>query len=213
MESKPRRRRWQIAGALVTLALMVGTVALLGVAYARQSNKVDDLQTQNREILNQHLAIGLKFAQQSKRLQQESRRLERALRSSYQQGVRTGQEAAHLPRSLRGLARFAVAGIAIPRTIPPQLSRAPRVETDIHGYELHWPGAAVFASTSDPLEVWTRQALGGAVQTVRVGTHRVRRFVGPGGVVFAWRERGCTYATIARPQLEASARSLIRSMR
>jgi hypothetical protein len=195
------------------LALLAGTLALLAVAYVQQSNKVDDLQSQNNEILVQHVAIGAKFAEQSKKLQQESRRLNGALKASFQQGFRAGQSAARLPVALRPLARYGEVQILIPRSIPPQLSKSPRVETHLDGYAVHWPGVAAFASTTDPLTVWTRQAIRGVVRSVPLGGHRVQRLVGPGGLIFAWRERACTYAVIALPQREAAARALIRTMR
>jgi hypothetical protein len=209
---RARRRRWFVAGGLLVFALLAGTLALLAVAYVQQSNKVDDLESQNRQILVQHVAIGTKFAEQSKRLEQESRRLEGALRSSFQRGFRAGQEAMKLPRPLRPLARFGAAQILIPRRIPAQLSRKPRVETHLDGYALHWPGIGAFASTTDPLEVWTRQAIRGVARAVPLGGHRVERFVGPSGLIFAWRERACTYAVIALPQREGAARALIRAM-
>jgi hypothetical protein len=208
-----RRRRWFVAGSLLLLALLAGTLALLAIAYVQQSNRVDDLESQNRQILVQHVAIGTRFAEQSKRLEQESRRLEGALRSSFQRGFRAGQEAVLLPGPFRPLARYAAAQILIPRRIPAQLSEKPRVETHLDGYALHWQGVGAFASTTDPLDVWTRQAIRGVARTVRLGGHRVERFVGPSGLIFAWRELGCTYAIIALPQREGAARALIRAMR
>jgi hypothetical protein len=163
--TRTRRRRWFVAGGLLLLALLAGTLGLLAVAYVQQSNKVDDLESQNRQILVQHVAIGTKFAEQSKRLEQESRRLEGALQSSFQRGFRAGREAAQLPLTLRALVRYAGAQILIPRRIPPQLSRNPRVETHLDGYALHWQGVGAFASTTDPLEVWTRQAIRGVART------------------------------------------------
>jgi hypothetical protein len=212
--SEPRRvRRWLVVGALIVLALLAGTLALLAIAYVQQSNKVDDLEAQNREILVQHVAIGAKFAEQSKKLQQESRRLNGALKSSFREGFRAGQAAARLPASLRPLGRYAEVQILIPRSIPPQLRTTPRVETHLDGYALHWPGLGAFASTTDPLAVWTRQAISGVVRGVDLGRHRVERFVGPSGLIFAWRERGCTYAVITLPRREGAARALIRGMR
>jgi hypothetical protein len=207
-----RRRRWLVGGALLVLALLAGTLALLAIAYVRQSSRVDDLESQNRQILVQHVAIGTKFAEQSKRLEQESRRLEGALKSSFQRGFRAGREAARLPAPLRPLARYLGAQILVPRAIPPQLATPPRVETHLDGYALHWPGVGAFASTTDPLTVWTRQAIRGVARSVPLGGRRVERFVGPGGLIFAWREKGCTYAVIALPQREGAARALIRAM-
>jgi hypothetical protein len=210
---RARRRRWVVAGALLVLCLLAGTLALLAVAYVQQSNKVDDLESQNRQILVQHVAIGAKFAEQSKRLEQEARRLNGALKSSFQQGFREGRAVARLPLPLRPLARYAEVQILIPRRVPPQLPARPRVETHLDGYALHWPGVGAFASTTDPLTVWTRQAIRGIARSVRLGGHRVERLLGPSGLILAWRERGCTYAVIAVPKREGAARALIRAMR
>jgi hypothetical protein len=206
-----RRRRSLVAGGLVVVAMMTGTLSLLALAYAQQSNRVDELEAQNRDILGQHIAIGTTFAEQSKRLQQQSRKLKAALRSSYVHGFRAGEEAAHLPRPLRPLAQFAAAEILIPRRIPPRLSKTPRLEKHLDGYALRWRGVGLFASTSDPLEVWTRQAIRGVIRTVQLGPHHVKRFAGPSGVIFAWRERGCTYGAISLPEREAA--TLIRATR
>jgi hypothetical protein len=195
------------------LAVITGTLSLLALAYAQQSSRVNELEAQNQDILGQHVAIGAAFAEQSKRLQQQSRKLKGALRSSYVHGFRAGEEAAHLPPPLRPLAQFAAAEILIPRRIPPQLSKTPRLETHLDGYALQWRGVGLFASTTDALEVWTRQAIRGVVRTVQLGSHRVKRFVGPSGVIFAWRERGCTYGAISLPEREAAARGIIRTMR
>ena len=206
------RRNWQIFGLLAALALTLGAVALLGTAYAMQSGDVDDLKAQNERILGDHHAIGKQFTQQSKRLEEESQKLERAIRSSYGQGFLAGQQAARLPRGLRTLARYAAAGVLVPRRLPPDAGGRPRVERDLGGYTTRWPGLAVFASRIEPLSDWTRQALG-TQQVVKLGPHRVQRFVGPTGVSFAWREQGITYAVIALPSRESPARVLISSMR
>jgi hypothetical protein len=208
-----RRGPWLVAGAFFLLAVMTGTLSLLAFAYAKQSSRVEELQAQNQDILGQHVAIGAVFAEQSKKLRLQSRKLEGALRSSYVNGFRAGEEAARLPRPLRPLAQFAAAEILIPRRIPPQLSKTPRLETHLDGYALQWRGVGLFASTSDRLEVWTRQAVGGVVRTVQLGSHRVKRFVGPSGVIFAWRERGCTYGAISLPEREAATREVVRTMR
>lgn len=103
--------------------------------------------------------------------------------------------------------------ILISRRIPAQLSGNPRVETHLDGYARHWTGVGAFASTTDPLDVWTRQAIRGVARSISLGGHRVERFVGPSGLILAWREGGCTYAFSALPQREGAAPALIGSMR
>jgi hypothetical protein len=208
-----RRRRWQVAGVLGAFALMLGVLALFGVAYALQSDRVDELEAQNESILDDHHAIGAKFAEQSKRFAKESRKLEGAIRSSYGQGFLAGQQAVRLPVELRSLARYAAAGMLVPRRLPTGASESrARVERDLDGYTIRWRRIALFASRTEPLSDWTRQALGG-LRRVRLGPHRVQRLLGPSGVIFAWRKRGATYAVLAFPTQEPAARALIASMR
>lgn len=204
-----RRRLSQTVGVLVALAVMVGVLALFGVAYARQSDQVEELQAQNESILSDHHAIGAKFAEQSKRLAQQTRRLEAALRSSYGQGYLAGQEALRLPVGLRSLARYSAAGLLVPRRIPESVGRRrPRVTTDLDGYTIRWPRVAFFASRSEPLSNWTRQALGG-LRGLEVGPYRVLRLTGPSGVIYTWRKGRATYAVIALPEADAAGRALI----
>jgi hypothetical protein len=208
-----RLRRWQVAGVLVSFAVLIGVLAVFGVAYARQSDRVEELQSQNDSILADHEAIGEKFAAQSERFAQESRKLEDALRSTYGQGFRAGQEAMRLPAALRPLARYAAAGFLVPRRLPPGSGeRGPRLEKDLDGYAIHWRRLAVFGSRREPLRDWTRQALGGR-QRLQVGSHRVLRLTGPSGAIYAWRTGGATYAVLAVPEREPAARALIASMR
>lgn len=209
-----RRRRWLTAGALLTVAAMAGTLSLIAFAYIQQSDEVEDLQAQNDAILGEHKVIGKAFAQQQKRLARQSKRLESALRSSYGQGFLAGQEAVRLPPALRSLARHAASGMSVPRRIPSTLSpRSPRIRAGIDGYEIRWSGLALFASRSDPLSVWTRQALAGPTSALTLGRHRVRRLIGPNGVIYAWRENGSTYGLIAMPRLESAGRALVGSTR
>ncbi len=53
-----RRRRWFVGGAILALAIMAGTLSLIAFAYIEQSDKVEALETQNQEILDDHHAIG-----------------------------------------------------------------------------------------------------------------------------------------------------------
>ena len=209
-----RRRRWFVGGALLALAIMAGTLSLIAFAYIEQSDKVEALETQNRNILDDHHAIGNAFAEQTKKLARQSRKLDAVVRSSYGQGYLAGREAAQLPPAIRPLARHAAAGMAVPRRLPSALGSAPpRIKADVDGYAIRWRGVALFASRTDPLSVWTRQALSGGAQPRTLGTHRVRRLIGPSGVIYAWREDDATYALIALPRLEPVGRTLVGSMR
>jgi cell division protein FtsB len=208
-----RRRRWFVGGVLLAFAIMAGTLSLIAFAYIEQLDKVEALETQNEKILDDHHAIGNAFAQQTKKLARQSRKLEAVVRSSYGQGYLAGRQASQLPRALRSLARHAATGLLVPRRLPSALGSAPqRLKADVDGYAIRWGGLALFASRTDPLSVWTRQALGG-VQPLTLGGHRVRRLTGPSGVIYAWRENDVTYALIALPRLEPVGRTLIGSMK
>ena len=193
--------------AVALLAVLV----LLALAYARQSERVDDLRAQNESILDDHHAIGQQFAQQSTRFTKEARKLEKAVQSAYARGFRAGRDAASLPPSLRSLGGHAAAGLLVPRRVP-GTAGDPRVQRNLEGYIVRWPGLAVFASRLEPLSNWTRQALG-EQRRLRLGPHHVERLLGPSGVIYAFRQSGVTYAVLATPTQEAVARSLITSMR
>jgi nitrogen fixation-related uncharacterized protein len=207
------RRRWRIAGAFAVFAILVGALGVLGAAFALQAEKVDDLETQNQRILSDHKTIGAAFTKQTLKLAQTSRKLDMAVRRSFDQGFVAGQQALSIPPALRVLARLAAIGILVPRQISPALEPTrPSIEADVTGYTVRWRQLAIFASKLDPLRVWTRQSLGG-VERLRLGKHRVSRLLGPSGVIYAWREQGTTYAVISSPRLDAVARYLIASMR
>lgn len=209
-----RRRKWRGAAVLAVFAVMIGVLALLAVAYARQSEQVDEVGTENQEILSQHKAIGATFAEQSRKFVQQSRKLQEALRAAYAKGFFAGQRASNMPVALRQLARYAAAGMLVPTRMPTSLKPdRPRIDTDVGGYTLRWRGLALFASTVDPMSVWTRQALGAIPRPTTLGSHRAKRLTGPTGVIYAWPERGATYAVLTLPQFEGAARSLIASMR
>ena len=70
-----RRRNWLGAAVLAAFAVMVGVLALLAFAYAQQSDQVDAVKSENKEILSQHAAIGATFAKQSEKFAAQSRRL------------------------------------------------------------------------------------------------------------------------------------------
>jgi hypothetical protein len=208
-----RGRRWIVGGVLLAFAIMAGTLALIAFAYIEQSDKVEALETQNREILDDHHAIGQAFAEQTRKLARQSRKLDAVVRSSYGQGYAAGREASQLPQAIRPLARHAATGLSIPRRLPSALDSAPRIKADVDGYAVRWPGLALFASRTDPLSVWTRQTLGGVTESRTLGRHRVRRLIGPNGVIYAWREDDATYAMIALPRFERIGETLITTMK
>ena len=208
-------RRKQVlttAGLVLAVGLVVGVISILAFEYARQSERVDDLEAQNAGILSDHGVIGNKFANQSKRFEQEARKLERAMRSAYARGYRAGRETASLPPSLRALGGLAAAGLLVPRRVPANGEGELTIRQEVDGYTLRWRRLAVFASRLEPLSNWTRQSLG-ELRTERIGPHRVSRLIGPAGVIYAWRKGAVTYAVIAAPAEDSLARSMISSMR
>ena len=199
-------------GLVLAVGLVVGVIAILAVEYARQSERVDDLEAQNAGILSDHGVIGDKFANQSKRFEQEARKLERAMRSAYARGYRAGRETASLPLSLRSLGGLAASGLLVPRRVPANGERDLTLRREVDGYTVRWRRLALFASRLEPLSNWTRQSLG-EPRTEKIGPHRVWRLIGPAGVVYAWRKGAVTYAVIAAPAEDSLARSMISSMR
>ena len=209
-----RSRNSQGVAVLAAFAVMLGALGLLAFAYARQSEQVDAVETENQEILSQHEAIGATFAKQSEEFAEQSRRLQEALRAAYAKGFFAGQRVSRMPRALRPLARYASAGMLVPTRMPLGLEPdRPRIDADVGGYTLRWRGLALFASTVDPMSIWTRQALGATAPPTTLGSHRVRRLTGPTGVIYAWPERGATYAILTLPKFEGAARKLVASMR
>jgi hypothetical protein len=201
-----------VAGIVLGVVLLLGALAVFLVAYERQSDRIAALQDQNESILGDHHAIGAQFAEQSDRFAEEARKMEEAIQSSYGRGYLAGREAATLPKALRSLAGHAAAGLLVPRRAPEAAGRAPRVQSGLNGYTIRWRRVALFASRLEPLANWTRQSLGES-RRLRIGPHSVQRLTGPGGVIFAWRKSGVTYAAIATPALEPVARELVASMR
>ena len=209
------RGRWRVLWLLLlglAVALLLALLVLLAVAYARQSERVEDLEAQNASILDDHHAIGELFAKQSERFDEEARRLESAVQSAYGSGFRAGREAASLPAGLRPLGGHAAGGFLVPRNVPEAAGGGARVEKGLNGYTVRWRRVGVFANRLEPLTNWTRQALGQRSR-IQVGPYRVHRVLGPSGVIYAWRKDGVTYAAIAVPTLEPVLRSIVGSMR
>jgi hypothetical protein len=197
---------------VLAVGIVVAVISILAIEYARQSERVDDLEAQNEGILSDHGAIGHQFAEQSKRFDQEARKLERAVRSAYARGYRAGRETASLPPSLRSLGGLAAAGVLVPRRVPAKGESGLTIRQEVDGYTVRWRRLAVFASRLEPLSNWTRQSLG-ELRREKIGPHRVSRLVGPAGVIYAWRKGGVTYAVIAAPAEDAVGRAIISSMR
>jgi hypothetical protein len=200
------------AGIALAVGLVLSVIVLLAVMYDRQSERVDDLEAQNQSILSDHGVIGDRFAKQSKRFEEEARKLERAVRSAYARGYRAGRETASLPPSLRSLGGLAATGFLVPRRVPANAEDSPRIRQELDGYTVRWRDLVVFASRLEPLSNWTRQALG-QLRSDKVGPHRVSRLIGPAGVIYAWRQGAVTYAVIAAPAEDSAARAVISSMR
>jgi nitrogen fixation-related uncharacterized protein len=200
------------AGIVLAVGLVVAVISILAVEYARQSERVDDLEAQNEGILSDHGAIGDQFAEQSKRFEQEARKLERSVRSAYARGYRAGRETASLPPSLRSLGGLAAVGFLVPRRVPANGERGLTIRREVDGYTVRWQRLAVFASRLEPLNNWTRQSLG-ELRKEKIGPHLVSRLIGPSGVIYAWRKGAVTYAVIAAPAEDSLARAMISSMR
>jgi hypothetical protein len=202
-----------IAFGLVTLLLSAG-VLVTYFAYDRQATKVIDLEQTNQKIQMEHLAIGGLLKKQQKTYSKEIVRARANAARRFVQGFRAGKRADNLPKALRSLERYVAKGLRVPRAVPGNLRRAARIGTRSDGYTLRWTQVSVFASTSEPLSVWTRQGWPGYKKRIRVGARTVFRILGPYGVMFAWRERGDTYAVLSYPQRrwELAARRLITSM-
>jgi hypothetical protein len=200
-----------IAFALVTLFLSAG-VLVTYFAYDKQSSKVDDLERTNEKIQMEHVAIGGLIKKQQKLFTSEIEQARARASRSFARGFSAARQAETLPAQLRPLARYAAVGLRVPRLLPAELRRGARIGRREDGYTLRWRAVSVFASSTDPLSVWTRQGWPGFRKRVKVGRRSVFRVLGPYGVMFAWRERGDTYAVLSYPQKESLARLLVTTM-
>jgi hypothetical protein len=202
-----------IAFGLVTLLLSAG-VLVTYFAYDRQASKVEDLEFSNQKIQMEHVAIGGLIQKQQKTYSKQIQSAQSNAARQFTRGFRAGKRADNLPQALRQLERFAARGLRVPRAIPGDLRSAARIGSRKDGYTLRWTQVSVFASKSEPLSIWTRQGWPGYKKRVKVGERSVFRILGPYGVMFAWRERGDTYAVLSYPQQrwESAARRLITSM-
>jgi hypothetical protein len=202
-----------IAFGLVTLLLSAG-VLVTYFAYDRQASKVEDLEVTNNKIQMEHVAIGGLIQKQQKTLVKQVQTARSNAALQFTRGFRAGKRADNLPRTLRDLERYAATGLRVPRAIPGELRSSARIGRRKDGYTVRWTQVSVFASSTEPLSVWTRQGWPGYKKRVTVGGRSVFRILGPYGVMFAWSERGDTYAVLSYPQQrwQSAARRLITSM-
>lgn len=202
-----------IAFGLVTLLLSAG-VLVTYFAYDRQATKVGDLEQVNQKIQMEHVAIGGLIQKQQKTYSKQIQRAQSDAARQFTRGFRAGKRADNLPAALRALERYAAKGLRVPRAIPGDLPSSARIGSRKDGYTLRWTQVSLFASSSEPLSIWTRQGWPGYKKRVTVGGRSVIRILGPYGIMFAWRERGDTYAVLSYPQRrwESAARRLITSM-
>jgi hypothetical protein len=202
-----------IAFGLVTLLLSAG-VLVTYFAYDRQASKVEDLEQSNQKIQMEHVAIGGLLQKQQKTYAKQIQNARTNAARQFTRGFRAGKRADNLPRALQQLERYAAVGLRVPRAIPGDLGGSARIGRRKDGYALRWTQVSLFASATEPLSVWTRQGWPGYKKRVTVGRRSVFRILGPYGVMFAWSERGDTYAVLSYPQprWETVARRLITSM-
>jgi hypothetical protein len=202
-----------IAFGLVTLLLSAG-VLVTYFAYDRQASKVDDLEQSNEKIEMEHVAIGGLIQKQQEAYTRQIQQARSSAAQQFTRGFTAGRRVVNLPRALRRLQQYAAVGLRVPRVIPGDLRANAKIGRRKDGYTVRWTQVSVFASSSEPLSVWTRQGWPGYKKRVKVGDRSVFRILGPYGVMFAWRERGDTYAVLSYPQKrwELVARRLITSM-
>src|SRR3954453_1855008 len=158
MEPEPVRANANfLLAALITavvLAVIFAIGAITYAAYTRQSDRVEKVQAENAKLEHDHHMIGAKFAEQSSRLNAAVAAMNRA----YRRGFAKGRRASALPAIFRKLAPSVQQGYAVPISIPRQLKATPGVRRTAHGYTIHWPTVALFASDREPLTDWTSKA-------------------------------------------------------
>ena len=213
MAVQTERAGWG-AAPLLTVALVVvlagffaAVAAIAYIAYNHQSDRVEKVQAENAKIEHDHMVIGTKFAQQSARLSDALKAMNRA----YGRGFNVGRKSAALPKPFASLWPSVRQGYVVPRAVPRGFGDAkPVVYRGQHGYTIRWGGLAVFASDREKLQDWTGKAWPGTTRRVRIGDRTVLRMVGPFGTVYAWRQRDKTYAVAALPRSEPRVAPLVR---
>jgi hypothetical protein len=194
--------------ALVT-ALVTAVAAIAYIAYNRQSDRVEKVQSENTKIEHDHMVIGTKFSEQSTRLKEALAAMDRA----YGRGFAAGQKAGTLPPAFTKLLVSVRQGYVVPLSIPREFRGArPHVRRTGHGYTIRWAGLALFASDREPLADWTAKAWPGTRRRVQIGKRTVLRMIGPFGTVYAWRERNKTYAVAALPRSVERVAPFVRTL-
>ena len=197
--------------ALVAV-LLSASIIVTYVAFGRQASRVEKLERADDAFRASLLAVDRELNEHSRAIT----RIEGLARTAYQRGYTAGRRVQALPRRLAALEPLATRGYLVPRTIPPPLARSPIAVTPLRrGYNVRWrsAGVALFATASEPLETWTRQAWPGGRRDVTIGKRKVIRLVGPFGLVHVWRDSGRTYAVLTLRETEQLGRLLIATMR
>ena len=224
------RQRSALVLGLVTLGavtiLLAAAIVVTYVAYDRQSDRVAELEARvmaaQRGTPELRRALAAARGERNtlhRRLTAQSGELARArdrAARAYERGFAAGKRARDLPAQFAALERFARRGFLVPGELPEPLA-SERVTTALrsNGYSVRWSRHALFASATDPLSVWTRQAWPGYRSTRTIDSRTVHRFVGPAGITYAWREGGRTYAVLSYPQAyeERLAQRIVTSLR
>ena len=197
--------------ALVAV-LLSASIIVTYVAFGRQASRITKLERADRAFQSSLLAVDKELGRHSQAIQ----RVEALAQNAYQRGYTAGKRAQLLPKRLAELEELATRGFLVPRTIPRPLARTPFVVTPLErAYNIRWrnAGVAVFATASEPLSTWTRQAWPGGRRVVKIGNRSVIRLVGPFGLVHVWRHGGRTYAVLTLRETENLGRLLISTMR
>ena len=204
----PRPSGWTLALVLTAFAMMalglISATVVTYLAYDRDSDRVEQVAAENRSIAEEHAALGAKFAEQTRKLNEALAAARRA----------ANPPRAPVPPKLGALEPYARNGFLVPRAIPAPLSRQPVVvRGEPGGYTVRWRTIALFASVRDPLTIWTRQAWPRTLRTFTAFGRRIHRLIGPSGVVYAWRSGSGTYAIVAREPADDVALALVGVMR
>ena len=175
----------------LTYDVQADRVAQLERTYNDQAARVAELEQENTNILKDHVILGRRLA-----------------------AVTTPKVRVLLPRKLAPLRTLVQRGFLAPRRLPRSIAgENVSIGKYRDGYSLTWrSGLTLFARARQPLEYWTSQTPRRGRETVTIGKRRVLRLAGA-GTVYAWREKGRTYALLTPPTADRLARRLIAAMR
>ena len=223
------RQRSAVLLGLVTLGavtiLLAAAIVVTYVAYDRQLDKTAEFE--RRLAAAQRGTPAMRAELAAARRERDALRRRLATRSGeltrararaareYARGFAAGKRARELPAQFAALEPFLQRGFLVPGVLPePLASERVTVSPRRNGYSVRWSRHALFASATDPLSIWTRQAWPGYRSVRTIDGRTVERFVGPAGVTYAWRERGHTYAVLSYPQPyeEGLARRIVMSL-